>query len=276
MGPSPTLGTQINKKSMDIKETKQQNNTAFIEVLVPTQRVDEIKEEVVTEMIKNVTVKGFRQGKAPKNIAEKNLEPEKLSNHIFSHVLNSAIREALKGDKYQLLGRPVLDKFEPQKDGSWKIDFKIPLMPQFKLGDYKKAVQKIKVENKQEKKVEDIYEALLKSIKIDVSEVLVEQEANYSLERLENHAKSLNLTLDKYFEALKKTKEEVLKEYSEKAEESIKLDLILLEIAKVENIDTSDKEIEELSKISAVPADQKEQLKSILTRRKTIDFLLKV
>lgn len=261
---------------MEIKETKKQNNTAFIEVLVPSKRVDEIKEEVVTKMIKNITVKGFRQGKAPKNIAEKNLDPEKLSNHIFSHVLNTAIREALKGDKYQLLGRPVLDKFEPQKDGAWKIEFKIPLMPDFKLGDYKKAIQKIKVEDKKEKKVEDIYDALLKTIKIDVSPILVEQEANYSLERLENHAKSLNLTLDKYFEALKKTKEEVFKEYSQKAEESIKLDLIFLAIAKEEKIDTTEVEIAELAKISAIPEDQRAQIKSILTRRKTIDFLLKI
>ena len=127
---------------MHIKETSQKNSTAFIEVLVPSARIDEIKEEVVTEMIQNVTVKGFRQGKAPKNIAEKNLDPDKLSNHIFSHVLNAAIRDVLKEEKYQLLGRPVLEKLDPQKDGSWKIDFKLPLFPQFKLGDYKKALQK--------------------------------------------------------------------------------------------------------------------------------------
>lgn len=258
---------------MEIKETSQKNSTAFIEVFVPSTRIDEIKEEVVTEMIQNVTVKGFRQGKAPKNIAEKNLDPDKLSNHIFSHVLNAAIRDVLKEEKYQLLGRPVLEKLDPQKDGSWKIDFKLPLFPQFKLGDYKKALQKIK---SKDKKVEDIYEVLLKNIKMEVSPVLVEQEAQYSLERLENHAKSLNLTLDKYLEALKKTKEDVSKEYSQKAEESIKLDLILLEIAKEEKIDTKDKEVAELAQVSSVPEDQANQLKSIITRRKTLDFLLKI
>ena len=258
---------------MQIKETSQKNSTAFIEVLVPSARIDEIKEEVVTEMIQNVTVKGFRQGKAPKNIAEKNLDPDKLSNHIFSHVLNAAIRDVLKEEKYQLLGRPVLEKLDPQKDGSWKIDFKLPLFPQFKLGDYKKALQKIK---SKDKKVEDVYAVLLKTIKMDVSPVLVEQEAQYSLERLENHAKSLNLTLDKYFEALKKTKEDVLKEYSQKAEESIKLDLILLEIAKEEKIDTNDKEVAELAQVSSVPEDQANQLKSIITRRKTLDYLMKI
>ena len=258
---------------MEIKEIKVQNSTAFIEVLVPTKKVDEIKEEVVTEMIQNITVKGFRQGKAPKNIAQKNLDPEKLSNHIFSHVLNSALREVLKEDKYQLLGRPVLDKFEPQKDGSWKIDFKLPLMPSFKIGDYKKAIQKIKTKDK---KVEDIFEILLKTIKIEVSPVLVEQEAQYSLERLESHAKSLNLTLDKYYDAIKKTKEEVLKEYNQKAEESIKLDLILLEIAKEAKIDTNSQEVAELAQVSSVPEDQANQLKSIITRRKTLDYLMKI
>jgi trigger factor len=149
-------------------------------------------------------------------------------------------------------------------------------MPELKLGDYKSVVKKIKPEDNQDKKVEEIYQSLLKSTKIDISPVLVEQEAGYSMERLENHAKSLNLSLEKYFEALKKTKEEVDKEYQQKAEESIKLDLILLEVAKNEKIETSESEINELAKLSNIPADQKNQLQSILTRRKTIDFLLKI
>jgi len=258
---------------MEIKELSQKENIALVEVNLTTAEIDQTKEEVVVEMIKNITVKGFRQGKAPKSIAEKQLEPEKLSNHIFSHVLNHSVREVLKENKYQLLGRPVLDKFDPQKDGSWKVSFKFPLYPKFKLGDYKKAIQKTKTEDR---KIDDIYDLLLKSTKIEIPSLLVEQEVEYSLEKLENHAKSINLTLEKYLEAVKKTKEEIQKEYAEKSAESIALDLILLEIANQEKIECTDQEEEELIKVSGSSVEQAPQIKSIIERRKTLDFLMKI
>lgn len=258
---------------MEIKEKEIKNSTALVEVLVSSTQMDHTKEEVVDEMIQNLTVKGFRQGKAPKSIAQKNLDPEKLSNHIFSHVLNASVREVLEKQKYKMLGRPVLEKVEPQKDGSLQITLRVPLYPDFKLNDYQKAIKKIK---SKEKKVEEIYDTLLKTVDMDVSPVLVDQEADYSYEKLENHAKSLNLPTEKYLEAIKKTKDEVQKEYKEKATEAIKLDIILLEIAEKENITTSKEEIAKMAQISQLTPDQETQLKSIIVRRKTIDYLMQI
>ncbi|HAS68992.1 TPA: hypothetical protein DCS00_02410, partial [Candidatus Collierbacteria bacterium] len=101
-------------------------------------------------------------------------------------------------------------------------------------------------------------------------------EVNYSLERLEAQAKTLNLTLENYLKAVKKTIDQVKSEYSKRAEESIKLDLILLEIAKIEKIDTTTQEVEEVAKAGGVPENQLGQLKTIINRRKTIEILLKL
>ncbi len=255
---------------MKITEKEIKNSTAKVEVLVPVDRIDHVKEEVVDEMIKNVTVKGFRQGKAPKNIAQNNLDPEKLNNHIISHLLNEAVAEILKTNKYQTLGRPVLEKLETTKEGEVLLILNFPLYPEFKLGEYKEKIKKAKIKDKN---IENIYELLLKNIKLDISPLLVEEEVNHALSRLEEQATSLNITLDKYFESIKKTKEEVQKEYEKNALESIRLDLILLTIAKEESLKITDQEVEDLSKLANAKSSQLEQIKSILLRRKTIDFL---
>ncbi len=256
---------------MQITELEIKNNTAKVEVLVTRAEVDVTKEHVVDEMIKNVTVKGFRQGKAPKNIAEQNLDPEKLNGHIITHVLNDTVVSVIKEKNYQTLGRPVLEKLEPQKDGDIKINIKFPLYPEFKLGKYQDKIKKI---TKKDKKVEDIYEVLLKEIKIDVPQDLIEEESKYALERLAEQAKSLNITLEKYLEAIKKTAEEVKKEYDKNAEESIKLDLILLKIAEEQKIEVSEEELASILTASGAKENQIDQIKSILKRRKTLDYLM--
>ncbi|KKT28593.1 MAG: Trigger factor [Candidatus Collierbacteria bacterium GW2011_GWC2_44_18] len=258
---------------MNIKQTKIEKGTAYLEAIVSPEEVDLEKNHVVDEMIKTITVKGFRQGKAPKGVAEKSLDPDKLSDRILNHIMSHLLEHAIEENHYRLLGRPVLEELKAEKDGSWKIKLQLPLYPEIKLGDY---VKYLKLKNKKDRKVEDIYQALLDHEKVDVSELVINEEVNYSLERLTSQSKSLNLPLEDYLKALGKTLEQVKREYAESAEKSVKLDLLLLEIAKNQKIDTEDKELLELAKVSNVPSKQIDQLRSIMNRRKTIDYLMAI
>ncbi len=258
---------------MNIKQTKIEKGTAYVEASVTHEEVDIERNHVVDEMIKTVSVKGFRQGKAPKAIAQNSLDPNKLSDHMLGHLMNHIIEHAIKENKYRLLGRPVLEKLDTEKDGGLSIKLQLPLYPDLKLGDYSKYLKK---KGKDDKKVEDVYQLLLDNEKLDVSDLIINEEVNYSLERLTTQAKSLNLPLEDYLKALNKSLEQVKTEYAESAEKSVKLDLILLEIAKKENIDTEDAELLELAKVSNIQAKQLDQLRSIINRRKTIDLLMKI
>jgi FKBP-type peptidyl-prolyl cis-trans isomerase (trigger factor) len=258
---------------MNIKQTKNEKGTAYLEAIVTHEEVDIEKNHVLDEMIKSVTVKGFRQGKAPKAIAEKEVDPNKLTNHIVGHVMNHILEHAIEEHKYRLLGRPVLEDMKTEKNGDWTVKLQLPLYPEVKLGDYAKYL-KGKEKDKKDKKVDDVYQLLLDKEKVDVSDLIITEEVNYSLERLAAQAKSLNLPMEDYLKAMGKSLEQVNKEYAESAEKSVRLDIILLEIAKQEKIDTEDKELLEFAKASNIPEKQMDQLRSILNRRKTIDFLM--
>lgn len=264
-----------------IKETKA--STAYVDAVLTETEVVSEKEHAVDELISTVTVKGFRQGKAPKSIAAEHIDPDKLSNHILSHVLNNVVTKVLKDNKFKLLGRPVLENIDSKDKKGWTIKLSLPLYPEIDIKEYKKLFIKTKKGKTAEKnieteqiKIDRIYDTLLDKIKVVIPESVIEEEANYSLEKLESQAKTLNLTLEKYLEAVKKTQKQVKDEYLKKAEESIKLDLILLEIANVEKIDANDKEVSEIAKAGGVPENQFDRLRSILIRRKTIELLLKL
>lgn len=259
-----------------VKEIK--NNTAYVNAVLTETEVNSEKEHAVDELISTVTVKGFRQGKAPKAIAADHIDPDKLSNHILSHVLNNVITKILRENKFRLLGKPVLENIDSKDAKGWTIKLSLPLFPEIKVDDYKKFFPK-KTNKKtviKEAKLENIYQILLDNFKVEIPQSVIEEEISYSLEKLENQAKTLNLTLENYLKAVKKTLDQVKTEYTKKAEESIKLDLILLEIAKLEKINTSIEEIEGIAKVGDVPENQYGQLKSIINRRKTIELLQKL
>jgi len=274
-----------NSNLMEIKINEIKDNTAHLDVVLSEKEVLAEKEHAVDELISSVTVKGFRQGKAPKSIAADHIDPDKLSNHILSHVLNNVVSQAIKDNNFKLLGKPVLENIDSKNKEGWIIKLSFPLYPEINLKTYKKLfTKKTDEKNKSkntkpesnEEKIDKIYQILLKNIKVEIPQSVVEEETNYSIERLEAQAKSLNLTLENYLKAVKKTLEEVKSEYSKKAAESIKLDLILLEIAKTEKIDTTKEEVQEIAKAGGVPDSQLKQLKTVIDRRKTIEYLLKL
>jgi len=255
---------------MTIKQTKIETGTAFLEANITSDEIEVEKNRVVDEMIKSVSVKGFRTGKAPKSIAEKELDPNRLSDHLLNHIMNHLLEQAIKENKYRLLGRPVLEEIKTKKEGGWSVKLQLPFYPLIKLGNYQKYLKS----KTKDKKIEDVYTKLLENERFAVSPLVINEEVNYSLERLNAQAKSLNLPIDDYLKALNKNLEQVKKEYAASAENSVRLDLILLEIAKKEGIDTQDTELLELAKVSNLPNTQPDQLRSVVNRRKTLDLLM--
>ncbi|PJB47803.1 hypothetical protein CO104_02700, partial [Candidatus Collierbacteria bacterium CG_4_9_14_3_um_filter_43_16] len=100
---------------MNTKQTKIEKGTAYLEAIVSSEEVDLEKNHVVAEMIKTITVKGFRQGKAPKGVAEKSLDPDKLSDRILNHIMSHLLEHAIEENHYRLLGRPVLEELKAEK-----------------------------------------------------------------------------------------------------------------------------------------------------------------
>jgi len=272
---------------MEIKELKKEKNVASVEVVVTKKEVDKEKDHAVEELASGVTVKGFRQGKAPKNIAEQHLNPEKVTDHVINHILSEAVTKAIDEHKYHLLGRPVLESVDTKGKTEWKFSLSFPLYPEIELGDYKKfakgaskktATKKAKTEEPEktpnkEDKLNEIYQALLKNITVDIPLSVIEEEVNYSLERLASQAQSLHLTLENYLKAINRSLDQVKEEYRKSAVDSLKLDLILLDIAKKEGIQATQEEVESLAKSANLPENQYSRLKTLIARRKTLDLL---
>lgn len=157
----------------------------------------------------------------------------------------------------------------PFKDVS---DFKQKLKENINLE--KKSAQKEKTRLK-------IIEKIIEGSTLDVPEILVGIELDKILYRMESDISRMGLQFEDYLKQLKKTKEDLRKEFRSDAEKKAKLALILNEIAKVEKITADEGQVaHEVAAIlerykDADPERAKMHAENILTNEKIFQFLEK-
>ena len=95
-------------------------------------------------MAKNIKVNGFRKGHVPIAVVKKHADPNTLSQETLEAAVNRAVAEAFLSNKLQVLDRPEVElkKFVPSE--TLEFTAEADVMPEVKLGDYKKlkAVKK--------------------------------------------------------------------------------------------------------------------------------------
>lgn len=266
---------------------KQQNGNIKLTITIPWAEITKVKEEVIKELIEHTELPGFRKGKAPKKLVEKSLSKEKVNEEILRKVLPKGYVEAIKEHKISPVISPRIqvEKIEEEKD--WQFSAVTCETPKVDLGNYKESVKKITAKSKivipgkeqTPPSLDEIIAELLKSVKITIPQVITESETERLLSQTLDEIKKLGLTLDQYLASSGKTAETLRQEYQLKAENDIKLEFTLREIAETEKITVDEKEVDEA--INQAKTNEEKQslqsnkylLASILRQQKTLDFL---
>ncbi len=173
----------------------------------------------------------------------------------------------------------------PEKDGD---EVTLPeVTDEFvkKLGEFK-DVADFKVQIKEniiaerdhrtkEKKRLTISENLVAEAKIDLPETFVEQELAIMLARFKDDITKMGLKFDEYLKHIKKTEEDLRKDWRSDAEKKASLELILAQIAKEEKIKPEQEKIDHETKhlIEHYPGVDTERAKAYITKQLTQDLV---
>lgn len=115
---------------------------------------------VVKKMTKDVKLAGFRAGKAPAALAEKQLDQATLEMHVAEAAVNAAMIEALEEEKIQPLDRPEVDvtQFDPGK----KLEFtaEIEVVPSITLPPHTKLKAKKATVKVEKSEVDEVIERM--------------------------------------------------------------------------------------------------------------------
>lgn len=160
-----------------------------------------------------------------------------------------------------------------------------------KIGEYKTVaelkeavVENVKGSKKRELKERrrgEIAEKLIAAATIDVPEIFIESELESMMHRFKTDVEKAGATWNEYLKEIKKTEDDIKKEWRDNAEKKAKLELILGHIAREENIVPSEEEVkkgvDEIAKRHAQVDrfNARMHVERVLRNSATLDFLEK-
>lgn len=100
--------------------------------------LDPAKQVALHKISRTIKIAGFRKGRAPLSVIEKNIDPSTLQEEVINNALSKAVAEAFLQENLQALDRPQVEvlKFVPNQELEFTAESEI--IPEVKLGDYRK------------------------------------------------------------------------------------------------------------------------------------------
>ncbi len=166
---------------MKLHTERKNDTTAVFEIAADISELDMVKKKVLHKLAPRVKVAGFREGKVPMEIVEKNLDDASLQSEFLNEAIQALYLAAIKEERIRPVGQPQVEvkKFVPFTELEFTME--IPVVGEVKLPNYKKIVAKkaiVKIETAQ-------IDEVLKNLQIRAAEkVDVVREAKLTDEAL--------------------------------------------------------------------------------------------
>ncbi len=131
---------------MSIKvEKTEKNNELKLTFTIEAAKFDEGMKKVYAKTAKYFNVPGFRKGKAPMNIIERQYGSEIFYEDTFNEIVPEVYDEELKANNIEAVSRPDIDVTQIGKGQDLIFTAVVQIKPEVKLGKYK-GIQLKKIE----------------------------------------------------------------------------------------------------------------------------------
>jgi trigger factor len=118
--------------TIETAEDSQRQLTMTIQV--PEDRVKKAMRDKARTLSREITLPGFRPGKAPYDVVVRRVGEETFRVEAIEELIQPVFEEAIDQANTEMYGRPSLDDIE---SNPLVFTFTIPLEPQVMLGDYR-------------------------------------------------------------------------------------------------------------------------------------------
>jgi len=145
------MKTQVN----NLSPTK-----VILTITLGKEELDAAEQVALTKLAREIKAPGFRKGKVPASVAAKHVDPNLLAQQTADDALSKAVAEAFLQEDIQALDRPAVElkKFVPGQEMEFTAE--VDILPEVKLGNYKKLGASRGEVKVTEKDVTDILERM--------------------------------------------------------------------------------------------------------------------
>lgn len=277
-------------------------NTREVDIEIPKDTIDKEYKTAFNKIQRELTVEGFRKGKVPDSVAQKHIKKDTVYQELFRTLMPAIYEEIVKKEGIRPIISPKIELVKAKEGEAWELKITIAEKPVVYLDGYKEIVKKVKDQHKkpdiwvpgkskekQEKETDskdkqlllnEILNALIEKVKVEISDLIQEDELNRRLTQLVDDVQKIGLTVEAYLKSKNLTMDQLKARYTKEISETYKMEFILTEIADKEQIKVEQAEIDKL--LSAIKNEKDRKKASdnayyyamILRKQKTLDYLL--
>ncbi len=123
---------------MELKNTeKQEHSVVALTIEITKAEFEAAKDKAFKKAGKNITVPGFRKGKAPRKMIEKLYGEGVFFEEAFNIIYPDAMEMAVEKAGIKPVGRADVDLGDAAEEGGLTIIAKVPVKPEVELSEYK-------------------------------------------------------------------------------------------------------------------------------------------
>lgn len=122
---------------MKIDLKKEEHNIAKVEIEIPAKDGLDAYNRAVRSYAQHVNIPGFRRGKAPRNIVERQIGKERIIAEALETILPKAFDQVITENKLDILMQPKIDNYDFVVGKDIKVSATIELKPEVVLKKYK-------------------------------------------------------------------------------------------------------------------------------------------
>jgi len=284
------------------KKTNLEKNTFQFDVDVAWSKIQDKYNTAFDEIAAGTQIEGFRRGKAPKDVLLKHINKDDVYKKLVQLLIPEIYAELVKQEDLKPLVPPQVSLLKAKENEDWSLRFLVAEKPIVDLMDYKSEVKNAILEEKksdiwvpgkdkqkesdaqkkeqQSRLLNKILETLLIKTKVEISDLIIEQELNKKLSQLLDDVNKIGLTVESYLESKKETIDSIKNKFKKEIEDTYKLEFIFEAIAEEAKLTVEKADIDALITQTKDEASRQQIEQnsyfyaSILRRQKTIDYLL--
>ncbi|EMI52628.1 trigger factor [Rhodopirellula sallentina] len=152
------------KAPLQLEVTVEKPHACLREVVVsiPRGEVERYLKDAYDELVPEAQVPGFRAGRAPRKLVEKQFK-DRIEERVKGSLLMDSLSQVTEKAEFSAIGEPDFEyeSIELPEDGPFKFQFKIEVRPEFETPNWKGLELKKPVEEVNDKDVDQALERVL-------------------------------------------------------------------------------------------------------------------
>ncbi|PIZ64143.1 hypothetical protein COY16_00070 [Candidatus Roizmanbacteria bacterium CG_4_10_14_0_2_um_filter_39_13] len=282
------------------KKAQLPKKTIELSITIPWADIAKEYDSSFEVLRKDLKAEGFRKGKVPKNIAEKKIQKDTVYDHLLRAFVSRVYSEILKKEDIKPIISPKVELKKAKENEDWELIMTTAETPEIVLGEYKEAIKKAtdevkkddiwvpgkdKEPSKEEKEKQEsaLFQAKLSAVldtaKVEISDIIIEEEVNKKLSKLVDDVQKVGLTMESYLSSRNTTQEKLKNQMQKEINDAYKMEFVLQKIADDAEIQVSKEDIDKLIDNLKDPKDKEAAQQnmyyyaSLMRKQKTLDYI---